>query len=187
MDQNNKEKRKKHIHALTGKFTLYQLKIMSSPNISQIKHFIISYQGCLTPPHQARAEREHLMFSVMETDSFHFGRSNKFHGSPPNHNLKWLKDLRLNNAICPKETAWETSAVLQKGSVSRAMCLVTLQTDYKSIMVELTEIGKCIKSLFSEWENKLLKLLNLHGNPCLSRINNLYNEYKLYIRLKTYF
>lgn len=67
------------------------------------------------------------------------------------------------------------------------MCLVTLQTDYKSIMVELTEIGKCIKSLFSEWENKLLKLLNLHGNPCLSRINNLYNEYKLYIRLKTYF
>lgn len=104
MDQNNKEKRKKHIHALTGKFTLYQLKIMSSPNISQIKHFIISYQGCLTPPHQARAEREHLMFSVMETDSFHFGRSNKFHGSPPNHNLKWLKDLRLNNAICPKET-----------------------------------------------------------------------------------
>lgn len=41
-----------------------------------------------------------------------------------------------------------------------AVCLVIVQTDYKSGMVELTDImGKCIKALLSEWENKLVRLI----------------------------
>lgn len=42
-------------HTEFGKFILYQLKIMFSPNVSQIKNYIKCCQGFHVPPHQVRA------------------------------------------------------------------------------------------------------------------------------------
>lgn len=119
----------------------------------------------------------------------------RFHGSPSVISASGLRKQGWTITICPKEIwLWpeEYHEVLQKGGgegKGRAVS-VTLQMDYKSGKAELTEIlGKCIKSLFSEWEKKRFWYFSIYMETHVYRvyviITNMLNI-KLCIRLITF-
>lgn len=129
MGQNNKEKKKEHTNSNRK---VYSISALFSPNISKIKNSSKSCRRISHVPNRRGWERAIQASLQLKADSF------RFHGSPSGIALSGLryKVGRVLSAQRKPDCGWGMRWVQFCKKVGKrkggAVCLVTVQTDYKS-------------------------------------------------------